>query len=83
MSTPAKGSTVESIQARLLDEVRNLELATVLSAPNGRRTRADEFEGIVRDLFWRMFRNRRALKLIDRCSVDHPELASVWCEQGR
>jgi hypothetical protein len=30
-----------------------------------------------------MSRNRRALKLVDRCAIDHPELASVWFEQGR
>lgn len=36
----------------------------------------------MRDLYRRMSRNRRALKL-DRCAIDHPELASVWFEQGR
>ena len=83
LRTPVVGSTVQYIQARLLEEVRDLELATVLSAAKGTRTKDGEFEGIVRDLYRRMFRNRRALKLIDRCAVDHPELAAVWFEQGR
>jgi AcrR family transcriptional regulator len=80
---PATGSTVQYIQARLLEEARELELVHALSRPKGTRAKAGEFEGIVRDLYRRMSRNRRALKLVDRCAIDHPELASVWFEQGR
>jgi AcrR family transcriptional regulator len=83
LPTPATGSTVQFIQARLLDEAREMELVRALSRPKGARPRPDEFESIVRDLYRRMSRNRRALKLVDRCAVDHPELASVWFEQGR
>lgn len=83
MPTPAAGSTVQYIQARLLDEARELELVHALSRPKGSRAKENEFEGIVRDLYRRMSRNRRALKLVDRCAIDHPELASVWLEQGR
>lgn len=83
MPTPAAGSTVQYIQARLLDEARELELVHALSRPKGSRAKVGEFGGIVRDLYRRMSRNRRALKLIDRCAVDHPELAAVWFEQGR
>jgi AcrR family transcriptional regulator len=83
LPTPATGSTVQFIQARLLDEAREMELVRALSRPKGARTKPDEFESNVRDLYRRMSRNRRALKLVDRCAVDHPELASVWFEQGR
>ncbi len=83
LSTPAAGSTVQYVQARLLEQARDLELVQALSRPNGARAKAGEFEGIVRDLYRRMSRNRRALKLVDRCAIDHPELASVWFEQGR
>lgn len=83
LPTPEQGSTVRYVQSRLLEEVRDLELARVLSDPNPTRAKAGELERIVSDLYRRMFRNRRALKLIDRCAVDHPELASVWFEQGR
>lgn len=38
---------------------------------------------MVRDLYRRMHRNRRALKLVDRCALDHPELGAVWFEEGR
>src|SRR5688572_10003147 len=30
-----------------------------------------------------MAKNLRALKLVDRCAIDHPGLAAVWFEQGR
>jgi AcrR family transcriptional regulator len=83
MPTPAAGSTVQYIQARLLEEARDLELVHALSRPKGWRAKAGEFEGIVRDLYRRMSRNRCALKVVDRCAIDHPELASVWFEQGR
>jgi AcrR family transcriptional regulator len=83
LSTPAAGSTVQHVQTRLLEEARELALVQALSRPKGARAKADEFESIVRDLYRRMSRNRRALKLVDRCAVDHPELAAVWFEQGR
>lgn len=83
LPTPAAGSTVRYIQARLLDEARELELVRALSRPKGARTKPNELESIVRDLYRRMSRNRRALKLVDRCAVDFPELAAVWFEQGR
>ncbi len=83
LPTPPAGSTVVYIRERLMAEARELELARVLSQPKSARVKTGEFEGIVRDLYRRMSRNRRTLKLVDRCAVDHPELASVWFEQGR
>jgi AcrR family transcriptional regulator len=83
LPAPASGSTLQYIQARLLEEAREFELVQALSRPKGERAKPAEFEGILRDLYRRMSRNRRALKLIDRCAIDHPDLASVWFEQGR
>jgi AcrR family transcriptional regulator len=83
LPTPAAGSTVQFIQRRLMEEASQLELVAVLSRPKDTRAPADEFESIVRDLYRRVSRNRHALKLVDRCAVDHPELAAVWFEQGR
>ena len=83
VSTPAAGSTVKYVQTRLMEEARELMLVQVLSRPKGVRAKPDEFESIIRDLYRRMLRNRCALKLVDRCALDHPELASVWFEQGR
>jgi AcrR family transcriptional regulator len=83
LPTPTAGSTVQFIQRRLMEEASQLELVAVLSRPKGTCAPADEFESIVRDLYRRVSRNRYALKLVDRCAVDHPELAAVWFEQGR
>ncbi len=83
LPSPAPGSTVRYVHTRLLQEVRELELVQALSRPKGSRAKADELEGVVRDLYRRMAKNRRALKLVDRCAIDHPELASIWFEQGR
>ena len=83
LPTPAAGSTAQFVQARLTEEVRELELVRALSRPQGTRSKPGEFESILRDLFRRLSNNRRALKLVDRCAIDHPDLARVWFEQGR
>jgi AcrR family transcriptional regulator len=83
LSTPAAGSTVQYIQSRLSEEAHELALVQALARAKGTRAKPDEFASVVRDLYRRMSRSRRALKLIDRCAIDHPELATVWFEQGR
>ncbi len=82
LRAPKSGSTVASVQARLMKEVADLELLAAL----GRTPAIDaaaELEAIVRDLYLRMSRNRRGIKLVDRCAQDQPELAAVWFGQGR
>jgi AcrR family transcriptional regulator len=83
LATPAPGSTMAYIQERLMAEAQRLELATALGKSRRPPDVRAELDGIVRDLYRRMARNRRALKLVDRCAVDHPELEAVWFEQGR
>jgi AcrR family transcriptional regulator len=83
LKTPPAGSTVSYIRERLLTEARELELVATLARPAVSADGSAEFGRIVRDLYRRMARNRRALKLVDRCAVDHPELAAVWFEEGR
>lgn len=79
---PKQGSTVASVQARLLKEVTELELLAALTrdAPSDA---AAELRIIFSDLYMRMSRNRFAIKLVDRCAQDQPELAAVWFGQGR
>jgi AcrR family transcriptional regulator len=83
LATPAPGSTVAYIRERLAAETRELALAAALTRRPASKDGAAELERIVRDLYRRMARNRRALKLVDRCALDHPELAAVWFEEGR
>jgi AcrR family transcriptional regulator len=80
--TPEAGSTVKYVQTRLMEEVRQLVLVTALSAPQT-SSRMGDFEAVIRDLLRRMSGSRRALKLVDRCAVDHPQLAAVWFQEGR
>lgn len=79
--TPGEGATVEFIRERLSLEAQQLMLVSVLTAR--KPAHPSEFADILRDLYRRMLRNRKALKLVDRCAIDHPELASVWFKEGR
>jgi AcrR family transcriptional regulator len=82
LQAPKPGSTVASVQARLLKEVGDLELLAALTreAPGDA---AAELRTIISDLYTRMGRNRFGIKLVDRCAKDQPELAAVWFGQGR
>lgn len=82
LQAPKRGSTVASIEARLLKEVSDLELLAALKreAPSDP---AAELEAIFADLYVRMSRNRFGIKLVDRCAQDQPEVAAVWFQQGR
>lgn len=80
--TPKAGSTVASVQARLMKELRDLELLAALARERPTDIAAEIAE-IIRDLYVRMSRNRLGMKLVDRCAQDQPELAAVWFGQGR
>ena len=57
-----------------------LEAAVAGRAP---RDVAAEFEGIVRELYGWIFHHRRAIKLIERCAQDWPELHALFFRQFR
>jgi len=79
---PPLGATAAYVRERLATESRELVLVRAL----GRRCRgsaAAELAGIARDLYRRMTRSRKSLKLVDRCAVDHPSLAAAWFDRGR
>jgi AcrR family transcriptional regulator len=83
LPTPRAGSTIRYIRERLGAEARDLKLIAALATPTPPKDGAGEFSAVVRDLYRLMARHRRAIKLVDRCAVDHPELASVWFDEGR
>jgi AcrR family transcriptional regulator len=82
LPTPPAGSTVAVVRARLIREVENLELLAALTRPEHPDARL-ELAVIIRDLYARMSRNRRGIKLVDRSAQDQPELAEIWFGQGR
>jgi AcrR family transcriptional regulator len=83
LRSPPAGSTVAFVRARLMSEARDLALVRALGSRKAPRDGAAELAEVVGDLFRRMHRSRRALKLVDRCALDHPELGAVWFEEGR
>lgn len=82
LPTPAEGTLVSYVRGRLARAAHSLELARVLADPDACITPAC-FERVVLDLFRHMRREHRALKVLDRCAVDLPELAAVWFGEGR
>jgi AcrR family transcriptional regulator len=82
LPTPAPGATVAAVRSRLVAETQDLELIAALARADHPDPSA-ELGAVVRDLYSRMSRNRRGIKLVDRCAQDQPELAEVWFGQGR
>jgi AcrR family transcriptional regulator len=84
LRTPAAGVTVAYIRERIAAETNGMVLLQVVSGkcPPQRDAR-NELATVVSDLYRCVARNRLALKLIDRCAADYPELARVWFGEGR
>jgi hypothetical protein len=70
------------VRTRLAEETRDLKLVAALTGELPRDCNA-EIAIVVRDLYSRMSRNRKGIKLIDRCAIDQPELADAWFGAGR
>jgi AcrR family transcriptional regulator len=82
VATPALGATLEEVRKRVAE---NAELPAIAEALARRRV-ADvrsEIEAIVRELYTLLSRHRVAIKLLDRCAADYPELAATWHGTGR
>ncbi|MFO1186321.1 MAG: helix-turn-helix domain-containing protein [Alphaproteobacteria bacterium] len=82
LSAPPMGTTIATIKRRLAEEADGLELVAALSRPCPRNPRA-EFSAIVADLYVRLARNRRGIKILDRSALDQSELAAAWFGEGR
>jgi len=84
---PADGETAALVTGRLAGEIVDLKLAQALADPlPAGATPADrraELAGIVTDLYARLARHRIAIKLVDRCAPELPDLAEVWFGTGR
>jgi AcrR family transcriptional regulator len=82
LAAPDPTATLAAVRARLDSETGKLELLAALSRSAPVEVEA-ELAAIISDLFRRMSRNKRSIKLLDRCAEDQPELADVWFERGR
>jgi AcrR family transcriptional regulator len=82
VATPAPGATLDDVQKRLAEEGALPALSAALSRRRVAEVRA-ELEAVLSELFDSLARHRTAIKLLDRCAADYPELARVWYRTGR
>ncbi|WP_332644780.1 TetR/AcrR family transcriptional regulator [Aeromicrobium sp.] len=71
---------------RLAAEVPKLALTKALSSERLPRTSDEaqaELAGIVTDLYERLATNRVAIKIVDRCASELPDLGRVWSDTAR
>jgi AcrR family transcriptional regulator len=80
--TPLPGSTLETVQQRVAEEGALPALLDALARTRVTDVRA-ELETILGELYDTLARHRTAIKLLDRCAHDYPELAKVWHRVGR
>lgn len=82
LPTPGPGKTIDRVRARLAAETQGLQLAV---AVNCKRVvdPSNELTTIIHDLFGRLSRNRRGIKLLDRLSSEIPEFSALWFGEGR
>jgi AcrR family transcriptional regulator len=80
--TPKPGATLRYVRERL---TQNQPLPVLARAVGAKRVVdiGSELDQIVRELYTTLNRNRTAIRLIDRCAHDYPDLAGVWFEAGR
>ena len=72
---PVAGETLRVLEEKVARESGLPALERALTRSRVRDARL-ELEGILREIYATMRRNRNALELIDRCGQDHPELAT-------
>jgi AcrR family transcriptional regulator len=82
VSTPRPQDTLDYVRTQL---AQNSDLASLTAALARRQVRdaGEELATILFDLYDVLARNRRRLKLLDRCARDYPEIAALWLEGGR
>jgi AcrR family transcriptional regulator len=80
--TPRRGELLRLLRKRLAAEGGLPVLSQALNRRRAPDARA-ELEEVLRELYSVMERHHRGIKLIDRCALDHPELAAEWQKGGR
>lgn len=82
LPTPPPGATLALIEKRVAESASLPALTNALARQRVVNVTAELTE-IVRELYALLARHRVAIKLLDRCAADHPELARVWHGTGR
>lgn len=75
------------VAGRLATEIADLKLTRALTDPLPDDAPAADLQaelaGIITDLYSRLARHRVAIKLVDRCASELPDLAEAWFGTGR
>jgi AcrR family transcriptional regulator len=82
VATLPPDSTLETVRKRVAEEGALPALVAALSRVRVTDVRV-ELETILGELYDTLARHRIAIKLLDRCAHDYPELAKVWHREGR
>jgi AcrR family transcriptional regulator len=82
VATPPPQATLEMVQRRLAEEGTLPALNAALSRARVANVSA-ELETVLGELYDALARHRTAIKLLDRCASDYPELAKLWYRAGR
>jgi AcrR family transcriptional regulator len=80
--TPPPGATLELVEKRLVEEGSLPALADALARARVTNLRA-ELETVLGELYDVLASHRTAIKLLDRCALDYPDLAKLWYRAGR
>jgi AcrR family transcriptional regulator len=80
--TPPPGSALELVQRRLGEEGPLPVLGAALDRARVGDMRA-ELGNVLGELYDALARHRTAIKLLDRCAPEYPDLAKVWYRAGR
>ncbi|HZO10107.1 MAG TPA: helix-turn-helix domain-containing protein [Myxococcota bacterium] len=82
VATPPPQATLEMVQRRLAEEGTLPFLNAALARARVANASA-ELEAVLGELYDVLARHRVAIKLLDRCAPDYPELAKLWHRAGR
>ncbi len=75
---PPPGATFDYLRQAIAERASFASLRQALDGPGDETSPQHELEAIVREIYATTYRFRVALRLIDRCSMDWPELAALW-----
>jgi AcrR family transcriptional regulator len=78
---PEPGATLEEVRKRVAETGLPV-LAEALARRRVTNVRA-ELESILHELYGLLASHRVGIELLDRCAIDHPDLAAVWYGSGR
>src|SRR5262249_54786541 len=81
-SAPSPEQTLAEVKRRMANESGLPRLAAALARSRVTNLRS-EVKEVLAEIYDAMARNRTGIKLLDRCALDHPDLAKLWFESGR